>query len=104
MGWTAEELTQKSMEDQGDWYIYHNLSFTPADPCTSPRDASGMATANGGRFLLNLGGVFYTHDKSGRPIGHRFSAIRSFDLCEKAWAIEGDLGMDTFALQTAASQ
>ncbi|CAE7885343.1 unnamed protein product, partial [Symbiodinium microadriaticum] len=103
-GWTAEELSQASMEEPGKWYLYHNVSFTKADPCTSPRDASGMATANGGRFLLNFGGIFYTHDKHGHPIGHRFSAIRSFDVCEKRWTIEGDLGMDTFALQTAASQ
>ncbi|CAE7215785.1 ULP1B [Symbiodinium sp. CCMP2592] len=63
-----------------------------------------MATANGGRLMLNFGGIYYTHDKNGHPVGHRFSAIRSFDVCEKSWTIEGDLGMDTFALQTAASQ
>eukprot|EP00439_Symbiodinium_sp_Y106_P078087 s562_g16.t3 len=103
-GWTAEELSELSMEDPGEWYIYHNGSFTPADPCNSPRDASGMATANGGRLMLNFGGIYYTHDKNGHPVGHRFSAIRSFDVCEKSWTIEGDLGMDTFALQTAASQ
>ncbi|CAE7266948.1 unnamed protein product [Symbiodinium sp. CCMP2456] len=103
-GWTAEGLSQASMEEPGKWYLYHNVSFTKADPCTSPRDASGLATANGGRFLLNFGGIFYTHDKHGRPVGHRFSVIRSFDVCEKRWTIEGDLGMDTFALQTAASQ
>mmetsp|Transcript_34168 Transcript_34168/g.79772 ORF Transcript_34168/g.79772 Transcript_34168/m.79772 type:complete len:537 (+) Transcript_34168:22-1632(+) len=103
-GWTAEELSRASMEEPGKWYLYHNVSFTQVDPCTSPRDASGMVTANGGRFWLSFGGIYYTHDKHGHPVGNRFSAIRSFDVCEKRWAIEGDLGMDTFALQTAASQ
>jgi hypothetical protein len=30
--------------------------------------------------------------------------IRAFDVCKKEWSVAGDLGFQTFALQTTASE
>ena len=75
------------------------------------RDASGTIVVDGGRFIVNFGGTYhYLEDdpddskkKRKRKRG-RFSMIRAFDVCRKEWNVVGDLGLHTFALQTAASQ
>ena len=72
-----------------------------------PRDASGVVMANNGRYILNFGGTYRTraHTRGNRKSTKkgRTSMIRSFDVCRKEWNVIGDLGMKTFALQTAAS-
>ena len=78
------------------------------DEINGPRDAGGLVIANGGRHLLNFGGVVYDYHP-GKPEIKRYrrrtdySIVRAFDVCTKAWSKVGDLGAKTFAVQTAAS-
>ena len=102
-GWKVKDLEELSMEDPGSWYIYTNVSYTgPEDIANCPRDASGAIMANGGREILNFGGIFYDFP-NGKFRSTRFSTIRSFDVCKKQWRVVGDLGAQIFALQTSAS-
>jgi hypothetical protein len=113
--WTLDELQsgRYRMEETGKWNIFANISYAPnnKDPqdfrFNAARDASGTVTANKGRNMLIFGGVHYTPHKLGKHRSHRFSLIRSFDVCrpDKRWSLVGtDLQLPTFALQTVASQ
>mmetsp|Transcript_125397 Transcript_125397/g.297731 ORF Transcript_125397/g.297731 Transcript_125397/m.297731 type:complete len:480 (-) Transcript_125397:246-1685(-) len=100
-GWTLEELSNMSKEDLGNWWLYHNVSYTDAhDDRNCPRDASGIAVANDGRYILNFGGVY----RPSRHVVHTYSVVRKFDVCSKEWQVVDDLGIRSFALQSAASQ
>lgn len=102
-GWNVGDLEQRSMEDPGSWYIYTNVSYTgPEDIVNCPRDASGTIMANGGRDIVNFGGIFYDFPND-KFRSTRFSTIRAFDVCERQWRAVGDLGATIFALQTSAS-
>jgi hypothetical protein len=102
-GWNVEDLEIQSMEDPGNWYVYTNISYSgPEDVVNCPRDASGVIMANGGKEILNFGGIFYDFP-GGKFRSTRFSTIRSFDVCKKQWRAVGDLGPKIFALQTSAS-
>jgi hypothetical protein len=103
-GWTLEHLEKLTMEDAGSWYFFANISYTgPEDVANCPRDASGTVVLNGGRNILNFGGIFYDFP-NGEFRSTKFSTIRSFDVCDKEWTVVGDLGLQVFALQTCASQ
>ena len=117
-GWTLDEL--QAMQQEGNntrtrsskWYVYYNGTNSADERENSKdvgRDASGTIVVDGGRHIVNFGGTYhYLQDrpdhKSSQRVRGRFSMIRSFDVCRKEWSIVGDLGMHTFALQTAASQ
>jgi len=103
-GWTVEHLEQYGLtDDHGKWYVYHNETLR--NETSYPRDAAGLVQANGGRNLVNFGGIMYykAKNRTGRR-ANRFSMIRSFDICTKTWSIVGDLGRKSFALQTSASE
>mmetsp|Transcript_30876 Transcript_30876/g.46878 ORF Transcript_30876/g.46878 Transcript_30876/m.46878 type:complete len:886 (-) Transcript_30876:79-2736(-) len=103
-GWSIESLEDLKIEDTGDWYMYTNITYTgPEDVVNCPRDASGTVTVNNGKHILNYGGIFYSFP-NGKIRDNRFSVVRSFNVCEKQWDIIGDLGVQTYALQTCASQ
>jgi hypothetical protein len=110
--WSEAELTRLDAETPGAWYVYANVSYTgPEDEVNAPRDASGMALANNGRNVINFAGTHYQYRTVDDGRGgtrrarthHRFSTIRSLDVCEKTWSKIGDLGAQTFALQSCAS-
>jgi len=74
------------------------------------RDASGVVTAHGARYLLNIGGVAYSY-----PDGHEgdvtyrhpyvFSNIRMYDVCKsESWVDVGDVSVPEFALQSCSSK
>jgi hypothetical protein len=49
--------------------------------------------------------VHYQYDNYETKIGFRrrdFSVIRAFDVCEKTWKKVGDLGVETYAIQSVA--
>jgi hypothetical protein len=108
-GWTEEELQQSKATVKGAWYVYSPplvFNDTTAD-LLAPRDAAGVVVANQGRYVLNFGGVHYTYpmgskDKRKR-ITKAFSTIRRYDVCAREWTLVGDLGVNTFAIQTSAS-
>eukprot|EP00562_Extubocellulus_spinifer_P013492 CAMPEP_0178540048 /NCGR_PEP_ID=MMETSP0697-20121206/827_1 /TAXON_ID=265572 /ORGANISM="Extubocellulus spinifer, Strain CCMP396" /LENGTH=439 /DNA_ID=CAMNT_0020172375 /DNA_START=331 /DNA_END=1646 /DNA_ORIENTATION=- len=103
-GWDLEQLQGLDMEESGSWYIYTNVSYGgPTDRANCPRDASGGITANNGRDIVNFGGIYYDFP-NGNFRATRFSTIRSFDVCKKTWTVVGDLGVQTFAVQTTASE
>jgi hypothetical protein len=105
-GWSIETLIKYEEKVPAEWFVYHNVTDT--SPLKDiPRDASGVVTANNGRYILNFGGTYRTRSHT-RGNGKstkkgRTSMIRSFDVCRKEWKVIGDLGLQTFALQTAAS-
>jgi hypothetical protein len=105
-GWSTETLTKYEEKVPAEWFVYHNVTDT-SHMKDVPRDASGVVTANNGRCILNFGGTYRTearirsNNKSTEK--GRTSMIRSFDVCRKEWNVVGDLGMETFALQSTAS-
>lgn len=107
--WRKEQLETLEAETPGRWYVYANITYDgPRDYLNAPRDAAGMALVNGGRKILNFGGIHYHYKKNQeddvrRRKGFRHSMIRSFDVCEKKWTKIGDLGVKAFALQSSAS-
>ena len=116
-GWTLDELQamqegNNTSTSSSKWYVYYNGTNSADERENSKdvgRDASGTIVVDGGRHIVNFGGTYhYLQDrpdhKSSQRVRGRFSMIRSFDVCRKEWSIVGDLGMHTFALQTAASQ
>jgi hypothetical protein len=103
-GWTLEDLQASLSSPESKWYIYYNDTRNEwEDTKDVGRDASGTIMVNGGRQIVNFGGTYHYLQKGKRKRG-RFSMIRSFDVCKKEWNIIGDLGLQTFALQTAASE
>jgi len=105
-GWTLETLLEYEEKVPEKWCVYHNVTNT-THPKNVPRDASGVVVANSGQTILNFGGTFRTdarirgNDKVTEK--GRTSMVRAFDVCRKEWNVVGDLGLKTFALQTAAS-
>jgi hypothetical protein len=135
-GWTVEQLDSSSaLEDDREgtnlrgngWYVWANHTFDgPEDTVNAPRDASGVVLANGGRSIVNIGGVNYIRNpdwKKGqknnnknqqkRKKGNRggpktlatwYSTVRELDVCHtRSWKKVADLGVETFALMAAAS-
>jgi hypothetical protein len=111
--WSDEDLNSLDTETPGKWYTYANISFSGhEDEVNAPRDASGLAVANNWRNIVNFGGIhYYGHHEVTAPDGERrirqsrrrFSTIRSLDVCTRTWSKVGDLGVQTFALQTSVS-
>jgi hypothetical protein len=108
-GWKIDDLLKAKSADEEKWYIFYN--GTTQDDFTYPetvgRDASGIIVASR-RHIVNFGGTYHywttsavVGEKKKRKRG-RFSMIRSFDVCTKQWSVIGDLGLKTFALQSAA--
>ena len=85
-----------------------NISYTGIeDELNAPRDAAGLVLANEGRMLVNFGGVHYHYeDYEGKTRYSRrdFSVIRAFDVCTKTWSKVGDLGVESYAFQSVASE
>lgn len=106
-GWTLEELERTDKEALGPWYVYANITNTGlGDDLNAPRDAAGLAMANGGRHFVNFGGVSCGYDDFETKTNFQrndHSMIRMLDVCEKTWQKVGDLGVDIFAIQSAAS-
>lgn len=123
-GWTREQIMEKSRYTASEWYVYANFSYAPyspfelddpADAVNRARDASGVLLADGGRHVLNFGGIHYRYPSeqeiaAARPqvLKHKmiktFQMIRMLDVCEKKWKKVGDLGVQVFAIMTAASR
>eukprot|EP00980_Cylindrotheca_fusiformis_P000011 scaffold1_cov108-Cylindrotheca_fusiformis.AAC.11 len=97
-GWSSSTLNQLDVEATGKWYSYAIFEYAQGKVVNAPRDASGMAIANGGRNVIDFGGVKINgkHKRS-------FSTIRSFDVCEKAWSQVGDMGLRTFGFQSSVA-
>jgi hypothetical protein len=104
-GWTVEQL-EASWDEPGGWYWYHNdTRRTWSHTKDVARDASGTIVVNWGRQVINFGGTYHYVDvATGRRTRGRFSMIRALDVCTREWSVVGDLGLETFALQTAASE
>ena len=91
-----------------NWYTFYNATTDEKndlklDPKDVGRDASGILLVEN-RYMVNFGGTYHYYDDThGRRKRGRFSMIRAFDVCNKKWSIVGDLSLQTFALQTAAS-
>eukprot|EP00934_Nitzschia_sp_Nitz4_P007800 Nitzschia sp. Nitz4//scaffold103_size77763//64191//65978//NITZ4_005452-RA/size77763-snap-gene-0.53-mRNA-1//1//CDS//3329532349//7790//frame0 len=114
--WTQAHF-ETPMDQPGGWYVFANVSYTGHnDEVNAPRDASGMVLADHGRFIVNMGGTHYEYyqrelsngEGSVRARRHvKFATIRSFDVCQDRskpqWVKLGDLGAQTFAIQTSAS-
>lgn len=69
----------------------------------TPRDASGLVSAAGGRYLLNFGGVHYRTGRFGETQVHVQDEVRALDVCHRSWAHVRRLGVPLFALQTCSS-
>jgi len=105
-GWSLDTLQKYESNPPNEWYVYHNVTDT-SHLKDVPRDASGVVMANNGRYILNFGGTYRKKAvmRNGKlSTRGRTSMIRAFDVCEKEWSVVGDLGFQTFALQTAASE
>ncbi len=112
-GWTRNELDNSSADDQGGWYTFANHTFNGGeDEAYAPRDASGVVMANGGRSIVNFGGINQVRnplfEKGDRAKGPKvfstwYSTVRELDVCHKTWEKVADLGIQTFALMAAAS-
>lgn len=104
-GWTRNQLDIMDAATPGTWYVYANTSYNgPRDAINSPRDASGTVLANGGRNVINFGGIHWEYDDNGQYVSSkRYRIIHEFDVCEKQWSKIGDLGVELFALQSCAS-
>eukprot|EP00934_Nitzschia_sp_Nitz4_P009230 Nitzschia sp. Nitz4//scaffold178_size73299//32566//34477//NITZ4_005702-RA/size73299-snap-gene-0.143-mRNA-1//-1//CDS//3329539131//9220//frame0 len=105
--WTDQHF-ETSIDQTGPWYIFSNVSYSSADDeVNAPRDASGVVSANNGRFIVNMGGTHYEYDAVKKRRHVRYSTIRSFDICQDRtraqWNKLGDLGAQTFAIQTSSS-
>jgi len=78
------------------------------DELDAPRDAAGLVPANGGRgYLVNIGGVHYQYEHFEAKTGlqrREFSVTRAFDICTKQFKKVGDLGVETYAIQSVASE
>ena len=112
-GWTREELDSASGEAEGRWYTFANHTFDGGkDEVYAPRDASGVVMANGGRSVVNFGGInqirnhnFVKGDRSTGPkvFSTWYSTVRELDVCSKTWTKVASLGIETFALMASAS-
>ncbi|VEU42554.1 unnamed protein product [Pseudo-nitzschia multistriata] len=112
-GWTREELVQISAEEEGEWYTFANHSFTGGeDEAYAPRDASGVVMANGGRSIVNFGGInqirnprWKKKDRSNGPkvFSTWYPTIRELNVCSRTWEKVADMGIQTFALMASAS-
>jgi len=112
-GWTRDELTEMSADREGAWYTFANHSFVGgADEAYAPRDASGVVMANGGRSLVNFGGINQIPNprwkKGDRRHGPKvfstwYSVARELKVCSKTWQVVADMGIQTFALMASAS-
>lgn len=102
-GWTDDELDGKMSETPGMWYIFDNRTYDGVeDEANAPRDASGVVMANGGRSVINIGGI--NQVRYGPNITSRwYSTIRELDVCTKQWTKVADMGIRTFAHMAAAS-
>jgi len=112
-GWTRDELENASAEQEGRWYVFANHSFDGReDEVYAPRDASGVVMANGGKSVVNFGGInqvrnplWKKKDRSNGPkvFSTWYSTIRELNVCTKKWEKVADLGIQTFALMASAS-
>jgi hypothetical protein len=112
-GWTRDELETISADQEGGWYTFVNHTFDGAnDEAYAPRDASGVVMANGGRSVVNFGGINQVRNplwkKKDRSHGPKvfstwYSTVRKLDVCSKKWEKVADLGIQTFALMASAS-
>lgn len=112
-GWTREELEKVSADQEGGWYTFAKHSFDGGeDEAYAPRDASGVVMANGGRSVVNFGGINQVRNplwkKGDRSKGPKvfstwYSTVRELDVCAKNWEKVADLGIQTFALMASAS-
>jgi hypothetical protein len=102
-GWNASDLIDRKVADEEKWYIFANGTTQDdfSHPETVGRDASGVFLASR-RFIINVGGTYHYLTAKNKRTRGRFSMIRSFDVCTKQWSVIGDLGLRTFALQSAA--
>lgn len=112
-GWTREELDNASADQHGRWYTFANHTFDGGkDEAYAPRDASGVVMADGGRSVVNFGGInqvpnplFKKKEKGTGPkvFSTWYSTVRVLDVCAKDWKKVGNLGIETFALMASAS-
>jgi len=105
-GWSLDTLQKYDKKAPEKWYVYHNVTNT-SHLKDIPRNASGVVMANNGCHILNFGGMYQTRtDTRGngkRTKKGRTSMIHAFDVCRKEWRIVGDLGLQTFPLQSCTS-
>lgn len=101
-GWSLDELQTRSEPEATGWYIFYNKTTEDdfSNPETVGRDASGIYIASK-RHIVNIGGTYHFTTAEKKRKRGRFSMIRSFDICVKKWTVIGDLGLRTFALQSA---
>lgn len=102
-GWALDDLRSVSHRNETQWYVYYSGKDN-AESKNVARDASGTIVVDGGRHIVNFGGTYHYYLEQKKRKRGRISMIRSFDVCQKEWSVIGDLGLQTFALQTAASQ
>lgn len=111
-GWTRKFLESTTADKKGDWYTFVNHTFNGADDAYAPRDASGVVMANGGKSVVNFGGINQVRnpistkkDKRNRPkvFSTWYSTVRELNVCSKTWKKVADLGIQTFALMASAS-
>jgi hypothetical protein len=88
------------------WYLFSNE--TGAAEYLQPRDASGVFTSGGGRYVFNVGGI--TYDTMPGRFGRTLHAsavrddVRVLDVCARRWsATATSIGTGLFATQTCAS-
>jgi hypothetical protein len=104
-----------NMSGSAGWYVFANHS--DGTSASLARDASGLVVAEGGRWLINYGGVHYVYPpgqeynqtlEMGGKRGAPFSDVRIFDVCgSRKWHLapkQSHLGLRTFAMQTCASK
>eukprot|EP00532_Pseudo-nitzschia_australis_P008441 CAMPEP_0168164700 /NCGR_PEP_ID=MMETSP0139_2-20121125/1084_1 /TAXON_ID=44445 /ORGANISM="Pseudo-nitzschia australis, Strain 10249 10 AB" /LENGTH=614 /DNA_ID=CAMNT_0008081749 /DNA_START=407 /DNA_END=2251 /DNA_ORIENTATION=+ len=113
-GWTREELERLPANEEGHWYTFANHTFSGGeDEAYAPRDASGVAMANGGRSVINFGGINQIRNPLWKKKGDLsngpkvfstwYSTVRELKVCSKTWKKVADLGIQTFALMASAS-
>eukprot|EP00591_Stephanopyxis_turris_P003188 CAMPEP_0195508772 /NCGR_PEP_ID=MMETSP0794_2-20130614/1896_1 /TAXON_ID=515487 /ORGANISM="Stephanopyxis turris, Strain CCMP 815" /LENGTH=552 /DNA_ID=CAMNT_0040635823 /DNA_START=44 /DNA_END=1702 /DNA_ORIENTATION=+ len=101
-------------KNKNEWYLFYNVTSNHTDPHNVARDAGGVVTANGGRYVVNFGGrgvvddgkSYYMKTRGGgtRVRTSKFSRARVFDTCHREWKdANTELGIGEFALQTCAS-
>lgn len=87
-----------------------NTAYRTTVSINHGRDASGVVTASGGRYIINIGGVAYTYpDGHEGDFRHRhphpFSDVRVLDVTDPSrWTKTGDISVPEFALQSCSSK